>query len=154
MRWKLFNNIPLVLLSLGCGLWCVELFGLTWTPSYCADQHSGTGYNAFGFPLPYLQFGNVSSLHYNYLWWAQLFNVLFMSIVFVALIAPFRLWSSKVARIACCVIGGLLIISAIALYFIYYTSGMLTWVAQLSEFVWSFSPIDIGRVEFAGGSCP
>ena len=55
---------------------------LEWSYPYCNNQDSGPAYAAFGLPLPYTQFGGVSSMEYLFMPLAYIVNVILLGLIF------------------------------------------------------------------------
>lgn len=69
-RWSSF------LLAFGIALCFEWLFTIEWSFPYCASQEDGPGSAVFGMPFPYIRWGGVSSLEYEFMPLVYAFNVL------------------------------------------------------------------------------
>jgi len=64
-RWG--AKAPPVLWSFAIAVVIGWFISVEWSYPYCQQQFDGPGYAAYGAPLPFVQYGGWSSLHYNFM---------------------------------------------------------------------------------------
>jgi hypothetical protein len=86
MATKFFDRWSSFLLALGIALCFGWLFTIEWSFPYCTTQQDGPAAAVFGMPLPYIRWGGVSSLEYDFMPLAYAFNTLILLALFWPLI--------------------------------------------------------------------
>ena len=86
LRDKLISYAPVVW-AIFVSIFINSMVTVEWSHPYCNDQHSGPAHAAFGFPLPYTQWGGVSSMEY-----------LFMPHIYVLNLTLIGLWTFVVIK--------------------------------------------------------
>jgi uncharacterized membrane protein (GlpM family) len=84
MVTKFLDRWSPLLLALGIVMCLEQLCTIEWSFPYCSSQEDGPAAAVFGLPFPYIQWGSVSSLEYDFMPLAYALNVL----VLLALLGP------------------------------------------------------------------
>jgi hypothetical protein len=120
---------------------------IEWTSPYCQHQSDGPGYAAYGIPLPFVQYGGWSSLHYQYMPHVFVLNVLLLSLLAYPFVRwPLRRISSsanagRIVGIAGLVVCGLVI--AVQLSFALTFFHPVSAISGPWESYWSFRPVGL-----------
>lgn len=121
------NRRTPVLLTIGLVLWLESLVTVEWTYTYCLSQTDGPAYAAYGMPLPYWMRNGVVSLEHDFMPLAYILNVIVLCLLMfpaVRRILKYGIFSrSKWLRKALGIVGGLMLLSHIALTGLLVSSG-------------------------------
>jgi hypothetical protein len=73
---KFLDRSSSFLLALGVVMCLESLYTIEWSFSYCSSQEDGPAAAVFGMPFPYIRWGGVSSLEYEFMPLVSALNVL------------------------------------------------------------------------------
>jgi hypothetical protein len=73
---KFLDRSSSLLLALGIVICLEALYTIEWSFPYCSSQEDGPAAAVFGMPFPYIQWGSVSSLEYDFMPLVWALNVL------------------------------------------------------------------------------
>ena len=86
------RRLPLRMMGalLGYAMVIDSAIHLEWSFPYCRDMFDGPLYALYGFPVPYITFGGVSSLEYSFSPAAYLVDIVVISLVLALVVWPVR----------------------------------------------------------------
>ncbi len=125
------------LLALGLAGFTELLITVEWSFPYCNDQQDGPASAVYGFPFPYLQWGGVSSLEFEFVPQLYALNLALQTalVFFLVRTVARRMWPTK-ERLPMAAVGLLFCAGFLLIKLLLISSGVRHPRASLTDGTW------------------